>query len=56
VLSEDADSLYMHNDIEPGEVGLKIVALTARALSVSGSSDNWPDKKARLETFTWKAK
>jgi hypothetical protein len=56
VLSQDADSLYLNSDDEPGEIGMKVASLTSTSFSLSGSSDNWPDKKSRLETYTWKAK
>lgn len=37
-------------------IALRIIALSATSLSVSGVSDEWPDGAARTEIFTWKAK
>lgn len=56
-LTADGDSLIISDDSMPGdELVAKIVGLTSNRLSLTASSDNWPDGATREETFTWKAK
>jgi hypothetical protein len=56
VLNAVGDSLTMKDDSAPKGVPTKIVALNSSTLSLAATGDDWPDRKSRTETFTWKAK
>ena len=50
------DSVTMTSDVDGVPTTGKVLALTATKFSVSVRSDNYPDNKSRIETFTWVAK